>query len=78
MIITKCDRCHNEMETPAYAKMMFPLIFPSPNKPQNIPKYMIIRSEPNEGQDNLNLCPDCESKLTRFLNGEFLYQDYEA
>ncbi len=26
----------------------------------------------------LNLCDDCDKKLERFLNGEFLYQDYDA
>lgn len=68
MIITKCDRCRKVMETPAYAAGMFPLMFPNANKKQYIPKYMIIRSEPNDGQDSINLCPECEKDLDVFLD----------
>lgn len=68
MIITKCDRCRKVMETPAYALGMFPMIFPNANPKQNIPKYMIIRCEPNEGRDTLNLCPECERDFDVFLD----------
>lgn len=68
MIITKCDRCRKVMETPAYALGMFPMIFPNANEKQCIPKYMIIRCEPNEGRDTLNLCPECEHDFDVFLD----------
>lgn len=69
MIVTKCDRCRKVMETPAYAQMMLPFIIPNTEvKKPVIPKYMIIRCEPNEGQDNLNLCPDCEKDFDAFLD----------
>jgi hypothetical protein len=68
MIITKCDRCGKVMDTPTYARGMFPMIFPNANEKQYIPKYMIIRCEPNEGRDTLNLCPECEHDFDAFLD----------
>lgn len=56
------------METPAYALGMFPMIFPNVNEKQYIPKYMIIRCEPNEGRDTLNLCPECKKDFDAFLD----------
>lgn len=69
MIVTKCDRCRKVMDNPVYAQLPFPLILPnSENKPVSIPKYLIIRCEPNEGRDTLNLCPECEKDFDAFLD----------
>lgn len=75
MIITKCDRCRKVMDTPAYALGMFPMMFPNANQKQNIPKYMIIRYEPNEGHDNLNLCQECEKDFDTFLKEKYLTRE---
>lgn len=79
MIVTKCDRCRKVMETPAYAQMFLPFIAPNTEvKKPVIPKYLIIRYEPNEGQDNLNLCPDCERDLDAFLDNPPYNWDHDA
>ena len=72
MIITKCDRCRKVMETPAYAQAMFPLMFSNMNQNRFVPKYIIIRSEPNDGQDSINLCPECEHDLDVFLDNSLM------
>ena len=70
MIYTICDRCGKKME----GAPMTPFnIFAANNDNEpKIPRYLITTYAENGKAKGINLCPDCENEMDRFLYEELM------
>lgn len=66
MIYVVCDRCKKKIEGSSWLNLI-PSQFNS--ETFKMPKFIISKYVENGNSTSLNLCPDCENELEKFLFG---------
>ena len=66
MIYVVCDRCKKKIDGSAWLTLI-PSQFNS--ETFRMPKFLITKCVENGNSLSLNLCPDCEDELEKFLFG---------